>query len=337
MTQATEQRGEVMRLTAQESARLTARITWLSVGVGLSLMLVKGVAWWTSGSVSLLASTADSGLDFVAALGAFWGVRKAVEPADSHHRFGHGKIEAFASLFQAGLVLASAVLVAREAIGHLLTPEKVRADATAIGVMVVSVLLTLGLLKAQASVISKTRSVAIEGDRAHYTADLVSNVAAIFGIGLVAWTGQARWDALAGLMIAVWLVKGAVDVLRSATDQLLDREMDDVDRDEVLRLAMDDEEVFGVHQFRSRVSGPYLHVQLHMELDPEQPLLAAHDVVERAEQRILLSYPNMDLVIHADPFGLSEDHDVDFDGLPVGRVGNPRAKGRLTTAKAAAR
>ena len=313
------------RLSAAEKGKLTAWITWLSVSVGLSLMVLKAAVWWFSGSVSLLASATDSGLDFVAAMGTFWAVRIAVLPADAEHRYGHGKAEAFASLLQAGLVFASAALIGREAISHLLHPTPVGEEGGAIVVMFVSVLLTLALVAAQAKVIARTSSVAIKGDRAHYLADLVSNAAAIVGLGLARLTGDARWDALAGFLVAVWLIKGAIEVLRAASNELLDREADEEDRKELLQLALDDDDVMGVHQFRSRVSGPFLHVQMHMELRPEQSLLAAHRIVERAEERILSAYPDVDLVIHADPFGLSEDHDKDFDGLAVGRVANQRA------------
>jgi ferrous-iron efflux pump FieF len=308
------------RLSAAEKGKLTARITWLSVSVGLFLMLLKLAVWWFSGSVSLLASATDSGLDFVAAMGTFWAVRIAVLPADAEHRYGHGKAEAFASLMQAGLVFASAALIGREAISHLVHPAPVKGESGAILVMFVSVGLTLALVTAQARVIASTSSVAIKGDRAHYLADLVSNAAAIIGLGLARLTGDPRWDAFAGLLVAVWLIKGAVEVLRQASNELLDREADEQDRAELLKLALDDRDVMGVHQFRSRVSGPILHVQMHMELRPDQSLLEAHEIIQRAEQRILAAYPDTDLVIHADPFGLSEDHDRDFDGLAVGGV-----------------
>jgi ferrous-iron efflux pump FieF len=319
---------QVPRPTPEEAARLTARITWMSVGVGVSLLVLKAVMWWFSGSVSLLASAADSGLDFIAALGTFWAVRVAVLPADAEHRYGHGKAEAFAGLLQAALVFASAALIAREAVNRLLHPGVVGAEGGALAVMAVSILMTLALVRAQALVIERTRSVAIKGDRAHYLADLVSNTAAVIGIGLAGFTGDSRWDALAGLLVAGWLIKGATDVLREASNELLDREVDDTQRAELLRLALDDEDVLGVHQFRSRGSGPVLHVQMHMELEPNQPLLAAHEIVERAEHRIHAAFPNIDLMIHADPFGLSETHDQDFDGLPVGRIVNPKGRRR---------
>ena len=98
-----------------QSAALTRRITTLSVAVSTVLTLAKLVAWLGGGSVALLASLADSALDVVAATATYVAVRVAVSPPDEDHRFGHGKAEAFASLLQAGLVFASAALIAREA------------------------------------------------------------------------------------------------------------------------------------------------------------------------------------------------------------------------------
>src|SRR5471030_3105908 len=106
-------------LAPAETAALTRRVTLYSVTVAAVLVSIKIAAWLASGSVALLASTADSGLDLVASLITFFAVRYAAAPPDAEHRFGHGKAEAFASLMQGGLVFASAALIGREAIGDL--------------------------------------------------------------------------------------------------------------------------------------------------------------------------------------------------------------------------
>ena len=291
-----------------DGARLTARVTTLSVAVAAGLALLKLGAWSMSGSVALLASTADSGLDLVAALSTFWAVRYAMAPADREHRFGHGKAEAYASVLQAGLVLISALLIGGQAVVRLLHPGVVRAEGAAISAMVVSILVTMGLIRAQSLVIARTGSVAISGDRAHYAADLGSNLAAVAGVVGARLTGDTRLDAGAGLLVALWLLWGVWRVLGQASRHLMDREIPELDRVEVMRLALDDPEVFGVHEFRTRQSGPFMHIQMHMELDPEQTLDHAHHVIERAEQRITSAYPSADIIIHADPYGRAEPH-----------------------------
>src|SRR5471032_273337 len=119
-------------LTPAQSARLTRRVTTMSVATAVVLVTIKALVWLASGSVALLASMADSGLDVVASGATFFAVRYAAAPPDAEHRYGHGKAEAFASLIQAGLVFASAALIGQEAIRHILSPQPVRQTGWAI-------------------------------------------------------------------------------------------------------------------------------------------------------------------------------------------------------------
>jgi cation diffusion facilitator family transporter len=295
-------------VNSAEAAALTRRITGLSVIVAAILILAKTAAWLASGSVALLASLADSGLDLVASLITFYAVRYAAEPPDAEHRFGHGKAEAFSSLVQGGLVFASAALVGQEAISHMIDPQPVRATGWAMAVMVLSILLTLALITAQSRVLKQTQSIAVSGDRAHYAADLLSNAAALAGIGAASLLGLAWLDAAAGLLVALWLIWGAIGVFREASQQLMDHELPEAQREDILRLMLADPRVEGVHQMRTRASGPYLHVQLHADLSPDLTLEQAHEIVVAAEKRILDAYPAADIIIHPDPRDRAEPH-----------------------------
>src|SRR5215469_14378684 len=153
-------------ISREETVRLTRRITTLSVATALVLTVLKAIVWIAGGSVSILASLADSGLDLIAALGTFVAVRYAAAPPDAEHRFGHGKAEAFASLVQAGLVFASAALIAQEAIRHFIEPSRLEHLGWGVAVMALSTVLTVLLVFAQTRVLRRTRSVAVSGDRA---------------------------------------------------------------------------------------------------------------------------------------------------------------------------
>lgn len=299
---------DIHGLPPAEAAALTRRVTTLSVIVAAVLIVVKAFAWQASGSVALLASLADSGLDFVASLVTFFAVRYAAAPPDAEHRFGHGKAEAFASLTQAGLVFASAALVGQEAIRHLIAPTAVVVDIWSFGVMVLSILLTSGLMAAQTRALKATGSVAVSGDRAHYAADLASNLIVIVGIAAVALTGFTRADAVAGLLVAAWLVWGAIGVFRQASNQLMDHELSEEARSRIFQLMTADPRVKGIHQLRTRASGPYVHIQLHADLDPTLSLEAAHEVMVAAENRVLEAFPAADIIIHPDPRGRAEPH-----------------------------
>lgn len=296
------------RLTPAETVALTRRVTLLSIATASVLVALKLAAWLASGSTALLASMADSALDLVASLITAWAVRYAAEPPDAEHRFGHGKAEAFASLMQAGLVFASAALVAREAVGDLMAPHPLRAEGWAVAVMALSTVLTFGLISAQTHVLRRTRSVAVAGDRAHYASDLASNVVGLAGIAASAWLGLNGLDAAAALVIAALLLWSAIGVFREAANQLMDRELPDEDRAQIVRLATEDPRLSDVHQLRTRASGPYVHIQMHVDLDPQLTLEAAHAAIVAAENRILKVFPAADIIIHADPRGRAEPH-----------------------------
>ena len=295
-------------LTPAESAALTRRVTLLSVATAAVLVTIKLVAWLSSGSVALLASMADSGLDLLASLGTFFAVRYAVAPPDQEHRFGHGKAEAFASLTQAGLVFASAALIARESIVDLFGPHPLRDTGWAVAVMAVSTVLTGVLITAQTRVLKKTASVAVSGDRAHYASDLASNIIALIGIGASAWLGYNNLDAVAALIVAALLLAGAVGVFREASAQLMDHELPDEARAKIVALMTEDARLTDVHQLRTRASGPFVHIQMHVDLDPELTLETAHQVIVAAEKRVLGVFPSADIIIHADPRGRAEPH-----------------------------
>lgn len=313
------------RLTPSESAALTHRVTLLSVGTAAVLVTIKLAAWLMSGSTAMLASMADSGLDLVASLVTAFAVRYAVAPPDAEHRFGHGKAEAFASLIQAGLVFASAALIAREAVGDFLTPHPLKQEGWAVVVMAISTVLTALLLAAQTRVLRQTASVAVSGDRAHYASDLASNIIALVGIAASAWLGINGLDAAAALVIAALLLWGAVGVFREAAGQLMDHELPDDQRAQIVKLASADPRLTDVHQLRTRASGPFVHIQMHADLDPDLTLEAAHQVIVAAEKRILEAFPAADILIHADPRGRAEPHGGAF-AESTGSIGAAQTK-----------
>lgn len=295
-------------LSATDTAALTRRVTMLSVATAAVLVTIKAVAWIASGSVALLASMADSGLDLVASLITFFAVRYAAAPPDDEHRFGHGKAEAFSSLVQAGLVFASAALIGQEALRHLATPHRLAQEGWAVAVMAISTLLTFLLIAAQTRVLKQTNSVAVSGDRAHYATDLASNIIALFGIAASAVIGVNGLDAVAALAVTGLLLWGAISVFREASHQLMDRELPEEDRERIIALLTEDGRLTDVHQLRTRASGPYVHIQMHVDLDPALTLEEAHSVMVEAEKRVLAHFPAADILMHPDPRGRAEPH-----------------------------
>ena len=310
-----------------QAAALTSKVTTLSVACAAVLIALKGFAWHASGSMAMLASLADSGLDLIAALITFFAVRYAAAPPDSDHRYGHGKAEAVAGLAQSGLVFASAVMIGWDAVGHILHPQPLSHQGEAVSVMAVSLALTGALVWAQTRMLAKAASVAVSADRAHYLADIASNLAALAGIAAAALLNAPWIDALAGLTVAAWLFFGAVSVLRSAFNQLLDRELPSEAREKIRDLIAQDPQILHVHELRTRASGPYVHVQMHVEMPPSLTLEQAHKIIVAAGKASSSRCSAADILIHADPYGRAQPHGgafaehVEADELPEESTG----------------
>ncbi|WP_439636154.1 cation diffusion facilitator family transporter [Oceanicaulis sp.] len=290
-----------------EARKITGQVTRLSVAVAATLVVAKLIAWLMSGSVAMLASLADSSLDLVASLTTFFAVRYAASPADAEHRFGHGKAEALASLLQALLVALSAGYLIHESWNRFTNPQPLDAGAIALSVMGLSIALTLGLVWAQTRAVKQTGSLAVTGDRAHYFADLSSNMVVVGGL-VLALVGIERADPIMGFVVVLWLFWTAYTVGREAVESLMDRELADEERSQIMTLAGDDARVLGVHNLRTRASGPFIHIQMHMELDPDLTLTQAHDILVAAEARVMAAYPAADVLIHPDPRGHAAPH-----------------------------
>ncbi len=296
----------------------------LSVTVAAILVILKGVVMVMSGSQSILAALVDSGLDLVASLITFFAVRYAKTPPDKEHPFGHGKAEAFSALFQAALVFASGALIMQSCIDHLLHPQPVRESGWAVAVLAFSVVLTFALVTVQTRVLRDETSVAVSADRMHYVTDLVTNVVALIGVG-VAGLGFALADTIAGFAMAAWFLWSAVAVLREASDHLMDRAMSDADIMRIRAVVLQDAAILGLHQVRTRLAGPYVLIQMHVELDPDLSLTEAHRIIIAAEGRLIEAFPNADIIIHPDPQGMAEPHSgvfSDVDDLEVAQGGD---------------
>lgn len=286
-----------------EADAITRRITTISVGVAVVLIALKAFALGASGSVSILASLADSSLDLAASLVTFFAVRWAAAPPDAEHRYGHGKGEAMAALVQAGLIFASAVFIGWEAVQRMFDPRPVGAGGWAVGVILISILLTGALVWLQDRAVKATGSLAVAGDRSHYAADLAANVVVLIGVVSGAWLHAPGLDAAAGLVVAVWLFWGAFGLLKAAADPLLDRSVGDAERSAITAAVLADPRISGVHALRTRMVGPVTMIQMHVDLEPSLTLAEAHAILTAAETRIHAAIPRADILIHPDPRG----------------------------------
>lgn len=284
-------------------ARLTRRAAFASVTSATVLLFLKAYAARATGSVAMLGSLADTGLDLLASLVTLYAVWLAAQPADEDHRFGHGKAEAIAALMQTLVILGSAVAIGARAameLGNRTPPER---PDVGIGVSLLAVAMTLGLVAYQRHVVRATRSIAIGTDQIHYQSDLLLNLAVVVAFALDAWAGVHGADAVFGIGIALYLAWGAITAARAAVDMLMDREWPDDKRRTLLAVVARHPRVDGVHELRTRSSGVTDFIQFHVWLDPDMSVACAHAIVDEIEADVAHAFPGAEILIHIDPLG----------------------------------
>jgi ferrous-iron efflux pump FieF len=289
-----------------ERSELNTRAAIASIAMAVVLIALKSWAAYRTDSTAMLGSLADSGIDLVASLVVLLGVRIAAQPADFDHRFGHGKAEALAALVQIILITISAIYIGARAVQRLMSGAQTAEAELGIGVSLVAMALTIGLISYQRYVVRRTGSPAIGTDRLHYSSDLLLNGSVIVALALDQFARLAGADAMFGLAIALWLVWSAWRASRHTFDQLMDREWPDELRRRFLAAAKEFPELAGLHDFRTRTSGTHNFAQFHVWVPADWTVQEAHDRLDRVEEELQRRFPNTEILIHVDPEGQTD-------------------------------
>ncbi|BBS89239.1 cation diffusion facilitator family transporter [Aeromonas media] len=290
-------------MSHQHYSRWVTLASTAAVVTATLLILGKLIAWLMTDSSSLLASLTDSFMDVSASIINLLAIRYALAPADEEHRFGHGKAESLAGLIQSAFISGSALLLMMHGISSMLNQVPVVRLEAGIWVSAGSILLTLLLVSFQSLVIRKTNSVAIKADMLHYRSDLLLNAGVLLAL-VLAGQGWHWADGLFAILIGLFLVWGAAHIGYESVQALLDRQLPEEEQARIMALCCAVEGVHGVHDLRTRQSGPTRFVQLHLELDDQLPLVQAHQIADEAELAVRQSFERMEVIIHMDPISV---------------------------------
>jgi len=271
-----------------------------STSTAFILVLIKLYAWLVTDSSAMLASTTDSILDLFASIMSIVILRFALAPADKEHSFGHGKAESLAGLVQASFVLGSAILLIFSGVSRLLNPQVIMHSEVAIWVTIISIVLTLVLVVFQRYVIKRTGSIIISGDALHYQSDLFLNLGVLAAIIL----SQGIWiqaDGVFTILVALYLVFGAGQIMIQSVSQLMDSELSDEELSKIKTIVVKHKQALGMHELRTRQSGAQKFIQFHLELSDHLSLLEAHGIGDEIEAEICQAFAPCEVFIHQDP------------------------------------
>lgn len=292
------------------------RFAWLSIAAALSTLLLKGVAWWLTGSVGLLSDAMESLVNLAAAIVTLVMLALAARPPDEDHAFGYSKAEYFASGFEGTLILAAAAAIAIAAADRLITPRPITSIGIGVAISAIAAAVNLAVAVVLRRAGRQQQSIALEADAKHLMTDVWTTAGVIVAIFLVAATGWQRLDPLVALAVAANILWSGVTLVRRSFLGLLDRALPAEDR-QTLEAVLDGYRSEGVryHALRTREAAGRSFVSLHVLVPGEWTVQHGHDVLERIEAEIRSRLPAASVITHLEP----REDPASFDDIGLDR------------------
>ncbi len=286
-----------------EESRAKHSAARLSIVTAVFLVALKTTTGLLTGSISVWASLLDSVMDIIASSINFVAVRAASRPPDEDHRYGHGKAESLAGLFQATVIIASVGFLIWAATRRIFEQPETQYETYGIGAMFVAAAISFCLVTHLRRIARATDSPALTADAVHYASDVYTNTAALVALLVIRFTGWRLADPLISIAISLYILWSAVSVARDAIDVLMDKMLPAEVDEMVARVVRSfrDEGIIGFHDLRTRRSGSFKFIDLHLEVRRDQSLEEAHAVTVRVLRAIEAELPRTRVQIHTDP------------------------------------
>jgi cation diffusion facilitator family transporter len=273
--------------------------SYASVLVAIIIMLVKAYGWAATDSQSILASLIDSCLDITSSVINLVAIKVALRPPDHNPRFGHDKFQDLAIFSQSIFFFASSLFIVFSSGRSLYLNHIPENSALGVDIMYLCIFLTLILVIYQSYVVKRTGSKIIAADKLHYFSDFLTNIAVVLSLYL----SSQFWyiDALAGILVAMYIIRASYILFREAIHNLSDEEFDDIERKKIIEIKHNVPETKGFHELKTRSAGSKPFIQFHLELDGNLSLIEAHIISDKVAGKLIKLFPTADIIIHQDP------------------------------------
>ncbi len=293
-----KQKNDLMRMTGT-----------ISVIVAVSFIIIKGVAFFLTESVAVLSGLFDSIQDLLTSGIGLMAIRRATEPPDKNHRFGHGKAQAVGAMIQSFVIFAAALILLKESVYRLFYPQPVTDIECGIMLMTVTLVVTILLVGLQKYTVNRTNALSVRADLAHYGGDILMNIGIILALIGGKQYGWYWIDGTFGILVAGYLFSNVYFIVRDSCGMLMDEEMPRPFRRDVRQTVMSFKEVRKMADLRTRLSGSCVFIQLCIRLDSAYSLKKVHEITEMIEKEIKKKYPEAQVLIHVEPFGSKRAND----------------------------
>jgi cation diffusion facilitator family transporter len=293
----------ILAVENAEHAQRKTRAARLSIVSNSALIALKLVAGALTGSIAIITEAVHSSIDLMASIVAYFSIRKAEEPADESHPYGHEKVENLAAALEGVLILIGAGIIVYESAHRLANPQPVESLGFGIVAIGVSVVVNFGISTYLYRQARATESPALEGDAAHLRTDAVTSLGVLAALAVVAITDVEWLDPVTALVVASAIVWAGVRLVSRSSRVLVDEALPD---DELAAIAEVIEtcgmpEVVGFHKLRARRAGSRRYIDLHVQFKSGTTLERAHDLSHQLQQAIRDRVHRADVLIHNEP------------------------------------
>jgi cation diffusion facilitator family transporter len=274
----------------------------LTLGVVLFLIAFKVAVGIITGSISVLAQAADSFLDLFAIAITFFAIVISARPADDEHPFGHGKVENIAAVVQAVLIFAAGGLIIYAAIRRIIVGATLELTEAGMGVMLVSIVVSLFLSRYLLKVARSTDSVALEANARNIAADVYSAAGVLVGLAVIRFTGLAIIDPIIALLVSLVIFRSAYEVLRKSFGGLIDVKLPEAEEN-IIKLSITEHigELVEFHALRTRKAGRQRYIDLHLVMPRDISIEEAHQMCDHLEQDMQSKLQHASVMIHVEP------------------------------------
>ncbi len=291
-----------LKLQRLSNELLKKKVTYTAVGVASLLIVIKGLAWLYTDSISILSTLTDSILDLGASLMNLFAIYHAARPPTKDYKFGHEKLESLGALGQAILITISGIFIFKASLERLLYPHPIHHASTGIGVLIFSLVITIALVLFQRKVIKQTKSLAVMADSTHYSSDIFLNIGGFIALGLYIWLGWSFFDSLVGCLVALYIFFAAYTVTKRSFRILLDAEIPLQEQQAILALLHAHEAVRKIEQYKTRTSGDKNFIYATILFDEKMTVATTYAVLKTLEKNILKIYPYTEVSLCSKPY-----------------------------------
>jgi cation diffusion facilitator family transporter len=288
--------------------RAEAAAALLSLFVGITLLIIKFIAYFLTGSAAIFSDALESIVNVLASAVALYALIVAHSPADTDHPYGHGKIEFLSAHFEGGMIVLAAIAIAIKAIDMLLVPP---APIAQLGLGIILIALAMVINGGVGLYLIRTgrrqQSITLEADGQHLLSDAITSATALGALALVKIFRWPLADPIAALFIAAYIGWMGIFLLRRSSAGLMDRQ--DTDDERLLRQILDahigpegkSPQICSYHKLRHRHSGRYHWVDFHIMLPPKLNLELGHAIASAIEYEIEQALKEGNATAHIEP------------------------------------